>query len=68
MTSLESERFSPSAPRPALSPDTPLFIVFNAGSGAGDKQKIQADITTVLREAGRHHEFFMLIDRKSPSA
>jgi diacylglycerol kinase family enzyme len=59
MTSSDSERFLPSIKRPALASDTPLFIVFNAASGAGDKQKIQADIASVLREAGRHHEFFL---------
>ena len=58
MTSSNSERSSPPANRPALASDTPFFIVFNAASGAGDKQKIQANITNVLREAGRHHEFF----------
>jgi diacylglycerol kinase family enzyme len=63
MTSSEAERaqavVTPAVVRPNLAPDTPLYIVFNAASGAGDKQKIQSDIATVLREAGRQHEFFL---------
>jgi diacylglycerol kinase family enzyme len=62
MISSDSEHSSTHIVRPTLSHDTPLFIVFNAASGAGDKQKIQTDIATVLREAGRRHEFFF-IDR-----
>lgn len=58
MTTWESAGSSPQVVSRALGRDTPLFVVFNAAAGAGDKQKIQAAITSVLREAGRHHEFF----------
>jgi diacylglycerol kinase family enzyme len=58
MTSWTSASSAPPVAPPALAGDTPLFMVFNAAAGAGDKQKIQTDVATVLREAGRHHEFF----------
>jgi diacylglycerol kinase family enzyme len=56
--SLAAGRVARRASLPTLSPDTPLFIVFNAAAGKGDKQAAQETIATVLREAGRHHEFF----------
>jgi len=45
---------------PSLTSDTPLFIVFNAASGSGDKEKNQADMSRILSEGKRRHEFFMI--------
>lgn len=47
-------------PVPALTDDTPLFIVFNASSGSGDKQKNREDMARILNAANRSHEFFMI--------
>jgi len=38
----------------------PFFIVLNIGSGHGDANTAKTLIGAVLREAGRHHEFFMV--------
>jgi diacylglycerol kinase family enzyme len=43
-------------PGPRLSPDAPLFIVVNAGSGRADADSACAAIASVLDEAGRRHQ------------
>lgn len=45
---------------PVLHGDTPFFIVFNAASGSGDKQKNRADMARILNEANRRHQFLMI--------
>ncbi len=45
---------------PGFTADTPLFILFNAGSGSGDKLKNRQDMDAMLRDAGRRHEFFIV--------
>jgi diacylglycerol kinase family enzyme len=46
-------------PIPPFDASTPLFIVFNAGSGSGDKLRNQQDMQKVLKDANRRHEFFV---------
>jgi diacylglycerol kinase family enzyme len=43
---------------PILSSSTPLYIVFNATSGSGDKQESLATIRDVLDQAQRPYEIF----------
>ncbi len=50
------------SPPPAYGPATPLTIVLNAGSGRDDSDATRETITSVLRAAGRAHDW-MLIDR-----
>jgi len=45
---------------PDFTSATPLFIVFNAASGSGDKRRNQADMAKVLGDAGRPHEFLLI--------
>jgi diacylglycerol kinase family enzyme len=47
---------------PVLDADAPFFIVLNAGSGKLDASVTRAAIETVLREAGREHEVFEVVD------
>jgi len=49
-------------PVPDFNPATPLFIVFNAASGSGDKRKNREDMARILDQAGRKYEF-LLIER-----
>ena len=46
----------------------PLFIVFNAGSGHGDKAAIRATIERVLTEARRAYELIVVEDPRELSA
>jgi diacylglycerol kinase family enzyme len=39
-----------------MTPDTPFFIVLNAGSGKGDTEPIEATIRGVLEQAGRRYD------------
>ena len=52
-------------PRPpeGLSADPPLFIVLNPGSGSGNTDEACAQITDVLRSAGRAHQLHR-VDRQ----
>lgn len=45
-----------------LHPQTPLFIVLNAKSGAGKAQECQARMHDILQAAGREHQFFIIED------
>jgi diacylglycerol kinase family enzyme len=45
---------------PVLNRSTPFFIVFNASSGSGDKQKNREDMARILTEANQPHEFFLI--------
>ncbi|HKO50611.1 MAG TPA: diacylglycerol kinase family protein [Polyangiaceae bacterium] len=49
---------------PALSPDTPFFIVFNQASGSGDARAAQAEMQELLASHQRRHEFFVVEDAK----
>jgi diacylglycerol kinase family enzyme len=40
-------------PAPILRPDTPLFIVLNAGSGRSDTDSVRREIETICEAAGR---------------
>ncbi|MBC7982935.1 MAG: diacylglycerol kinase [Candidatus Obscuribacterales bacterium] len=48
----------PTATRATFTRDTPLFIVFNAGSGSGDKQQMQANIEREFGNAKRQCQLF----------
>lgn len=47
---------------PRLTPDAPLFIVFNAGSGRDDADVACATIAAVLAGAGRRHQLLRVDD------
>ncbi len=47
-------------PAPTLGPDSPFFIVLNAGSGGGDADSTRQTITDVLTSAGRAHELLLI--------
>ena len=47
-------------PIPTCDASTPLFIVFNAGSGSGDKLRNRQDMQKILQDADRQHEFFVV--------
>lgn len=53
---------SPSATGPRPSPDAPLFIVINAGSGRADTDAACATINSILVEAGRRHQLLRVDD------
>jgi diacylglycerol kinase family enzyme len=46
----------------ALDPNAPLYIVCNAGSGAGDAHDARQEIKEVLSAAARRHEFILIED------
>lgn len=52
----------PTASPPAPTRDTPLFIVMNARSGAGDASDAREKMQSIFETAGQAHEF-VLIDR-----
>lgn len=43
-----------------LTPQTPLYIVLNARSGAGKARESRDQMRDILVEAGREHEFFLI--------
>lgn len=47
-------------PIPHFDASTPLYIVFNPGSGSGDKLRNRQDMQKILQEANRPHEFFVV--------
>jgi diacylglycerol kinase family enzyme len=49
-------------PTPSFDASTPLFIVFNPGSGSGDKARNRQDMQKILQDANRRHEYFVVDD------
>lgn len=47
-------------PSPTLRPDTPLFIVLNAGSGHSDTDTVRREIEAACEAAGRPQRIFLI--------
>lgn len=47
-------------PSPTIGPDTPLFIVLNAGSGRSDTDSVRREIETTCEAAGRRCRIFLI--------